>query len=292
MINDSVKEELRPRLIEYVSQITTPSRKAGKNMFVCPLCGSGSHGGRNSDGAFHVTGATWYCHSCKQGGDIFKLIELHEGLSEFPDQVKRGAELLGVSVIDSAKRDFSPEVKKEERKPEVKSNPERAKQIESFASQIAGTPAEKYLKERGFSDETISHFMLGFNPETGRVVIPYPGTDYKIERAISDQADRKYLYPTGESIPIFMIKDGESDYFYITEGQLDALSMYQAGAKNVIALGGGSYHLIEELLETTKIAGAVIVADRDPEEKREKDGLTPGERTAGRIQRLERSSQS
>lgn len=37
MINDSVKEELRPRLIEYVSQITTPSRKAGKNMFVCPF---------------------------------------------------------------------------------------------------------------------------------------------------------------------------------------------------------------------------------------------------------------
>ena len=155
MINDSVKEELRPRLIEYVSQITTPSRRAGKNMFVCPLCGSGSRGGRNSDGAFHVTGATWYCHSCKQGGDIFKLIELHEGLSEFPDQVKRGAELLGVSVIDSAKRDFSPEVKKEERKPEVKSNPERAKQIESFASQIAGSPAETYLKERGFSDEII-----------------------------------------------------------------------------------------------------------------------------------------
>lgn len=286
MINDSVKEELRPRLIEYVSQITTPSRRAGKNMFVCPLCGSGSRGGRNSDGAFHVTGATWYCHSCKQGGDIFKLIELHEGLSEFPDQVRRGAELLGVSVIETAKNDFSPEVKREEiKKPEVKINPERAKQIESFASQIAGTPAEKYLHDRGFSDETISHFMLGFNPETGRVVIPYPGTDYKIERAISDQADRKYLYPTGESIPIFMIKDGESDYFYITEGQLDALSMYQVGAKNVIALGGGSYHLIEELLETQKIAGAVIVADRDPEEKREKDGLTPGERTAQNIEK-------
>ena len=286
MINDSVKEELRPRLIEYVSQITTPSRKAGKNMFVCPLCGSGSHGGRNSDGAFHVTGATWYCHSCKQGGDIFKLIELHEGLSKFPDQVRRGAELLGVSVIETAKNDFSPEVKREEiKKPEVKSNPERAKQIESFASQIAGTPAEKYLKERGFSDETISRFMLGFNAQTGRVVIPYPGTDYKIERAISPDAERKYLYPTGESIPIFMIKDGQSDYFYITEGQLDALSMYQVGAKNVIALGGGSYHLIEELLETQKIAGAVIVADRDPEEKREKDGLTPGERTAQNIEK-------
>ena len=284
MIDDSVKEEIRPRLIEYVSQITKPDRKAGKNMFVCPLCGSGSHGERNSDGAFHVTGAVWYCHSCKQGGDIFKLIELYEGLSSFPDQLKRGANLLGVSIIETVKNDFLP-LKKEECKPEAKSNPERAKRIESFASQIVGTPAEKYLHARGFSDETISHFMLGFNAQTGRVVIPYPGTDYKIERAISDQAERKYLYPTGESIPVFMIKDGESDYFYITEGQLDALSMYQVGVKNVIALGGGSYHLLEKLLETMKIAGAVIVADRDPEEKREKDGLTPGERTALNIEK-------
>jgi len=285
MINDSVKEELRPRLIEYVSQITTPSRKAGKNMFVCPLCGSGSHGGRNSDGAFHVTGATWYCHSCRRGGDIFKLIELHEGLSSFPDQVKRGAELLGVTVIDSAKRDFSPEVRKEEKKevkPEVKSNPERAKQIETFSSAIAGSPAEKYLHDRAINDETISHFMLGFNAQTGRTVIPYPGIDYMIERVIGDQAERKYLYPTGESVPIFMIKESDSDFFFITEGQIDALSMYQAGAKNVIALGGGSYHLIEDI----KIAGAVIVADRDPEEKRdEKDGLTPGERTARNIEK-------
>lgn len=285
MINDSVKEELRPRLIEYVSQITTPSRKAGKNMFVCPLCGSGSHGGRNSDGAFHVTGSTWYCHSCKQGGDIFKLIELHEGLSSFPDQVKRGADLLGVSVIETAKSDFSPEVKKEVKKPEVKKHPGRMTLIETFSKQINGSPAKEYLLGRGFNEETISHFMLGFNQKTGRVVIPYPGTDYTIERAISDQAEKKYLYPTGESIPIFMIKDGQSDYFYITEGQLDALSMYQVGAKNVIALGGGSYHLIEELLETTKIDGAVIVADRDPEEKREKDGLTPGERTAQNIEK-------
>ncbi len=280
MIDDSVKEKIRLRLIEYVSQITKPDRKSGKNMFVCPLCGSGAHGERNSDGAFHVTGAVWYCHSCKQGGDIFKLIELYEGLSSFPEQLKRGADLIGVSIIETVKNDFLA-LKNEKRKPEA----ERAKQIEIFSSQIVGTLAEKYLHDRGFSDETIAHFMLGFNAQTGRVVIPYPGTDYKIERAISDHAERKYLYPTGESIPVFMIKDGESDYFYITEGQLDALSMYQVGVKNVIALGGGSYRLIEELLETTKIAGAVIVADRDPEEKREKDGLTPGERTALNIEK-------
>ena len=73
MINSSVKDELRPRLLDYVSQITTPSRKAGHNMYACPLCESGAHGGRNSDGAFHVDGEKWYCHSCQRGGDVFSL---------------------------------------------------------------------------------------------------------------------------------------------------------------------------------------------------------------------------
>ena len=45
-LND-IKDELRSRLGDYVSQVTTPSRRAGRNMFVCPLCGSGSKGGRD-----------------------------------------------------------------------------------------------------------------------------------------------------------------------------------------------------------------------------------------------------
>lgn len=287
MINDSVKEELRPRLIDYVSQITTPSRKAGKNMFVCPLCGSGSRGGRNSDGAFHVTGATWYCHSCKQGGDVFSLYAEKNQLNtstDFPKVIEGLSQALGVTTVSSARSDFSPEVRKEEpkkeEKPEVKKNPGLATLIETFSKQINGSPAKEYLHGRGFTDETISHFMLGYNQKTGRVVVPYPGIDYAIERAISDDAEKKYLYPSGTSIPIFMIKDSDSNFFFITEGQLDALSMYQAGARNVIALGGGSYHLIEDI----QLDGAVIVADRDPEEKRDpKDGLTPGERTAQKI---------
>ena len=169
--------------------------------------------------------------------------------------------------------------KPEEKKEGTQMNQDRIDQINKYASQMKGSPAESYLKGRGFSDEIIARYKLGYNAQSGRVVIPYPGTDYKIERAINDQAEKKYLYPKGEEIPIFKIKGSEKDYFFITEGQLDALSMIQVGAKNVIALGGGSYHLIEN----EQIAGAVIVGDRDPEEKRGKDGLTPGERTAQNI---------
>lgn len=277
MINDSVKEELRQRLIEYVSQITTPSRKAGKNMFVCPLCGSGSHGGRDSDGAFHLTGDRWYCHSCQKGGDIFTLyaeINQLDTVSDFPEINKGLAQALGVTQIDSARRDFTPE--RREVRQEVKQiNPERMTQIESFASQLAGSPAETYLRERGFSDEIIKKYRLGYDQAKNAVVIPYPGTDYFTKRLIAPaEGQNKYDNLPGEA-PTFMIRESTSDYYFVTEGQLDALSMIQAGAKNVIASHYPSK--IEKLIDDgLKIDGAVIVADHDE----------PGEKIAKQLTEL------
>lgn len=364
-MDESTKNEIRSKLSEYVSLITKPSPKAGKDMFVCPICGSGSHGGRKSDGAFHVTGDQWYCHSCQNGGDIFTLYaELnHLDLKrDFPQIIEGLSQALGVIIENTShtpdwygwdwndlvqddhqpdqednepeEKDLRQELEEIEKsirdlwqrrtdlnndqwknnqeelsrihgdliakglrrqeiinllnessansKPEEEEKPmnqERIDQINKYASQLKGSPAESYLKGRGFSDEIIARYKLGYNAQSGRVVIPYPGTDYKIERAINDQAEKKYLYPKGEEIPIFKIKGSEKDFYFITEGQLDALSIIQSGAKNVIALGGGSYHLIED----EQIAGAVIVGDRDPDDKRGKDGLTPGERTAKKI---------
>ena len=51
MIDEIRKAELRSGLKAYVESITQPDRKAGANMYKCPLCGSGQHGGRGSDGA-------------------------------------------------------------------------------------------------------------------------------------------------------------------------------------------------------------------------------------------------
>lgn len=120
MIDDYKLEELKSGLTSYVQQITQPDRRAGHNMYKCPLCGSGSGRGRNSDGAFSITkdGKAWKCFSCNQGGDIFTLIALHEGLTEFIDQAKRAAEVTGVSLElgtprQDAKKDFA-EVREEQ----------------------------------------------------------------------------------------------------------------------------------------------------------------------------------
>lgn len=265
-LND-IKDELRSRLGDYVSQVTTPSRRAGRNMFVCPLCGSGSKGGRDSDGAFHLSGDRWYCHACQKGGDIFTLyaeINQLDTATDFPEINKGLAQALGVTVTDSARRDFTPE-RKEVREEVKQINPERLTQIETFASQLAGSPAETYLKERGFSDEIIQKFKLGYDREKNAVVIPYPGTDYFTKRLINPGDRNKYDNLPGGA-PTFMIKQSDSDFYFVTEGQLDALSMIQAGAKNVIASHYPSK--IEKLIGEIKIDGAVIVADHDePGEK-------------------------
>lgn len=243
---------------DYVSRVTKPSRKAGRNMFVCPICGSGS-GGRDSDGALHVDGDQWFCHSHSSGGDIFELYAQINGLStksDFPSIVEGLSKELGVS---SATADFEP-IKREVRE-EVKSNPERLAQIERFADQLAGSPGETYLKERGFSDEIIKEYRLGYDPTKRAVVIPYPGTDYYTKRFLNPVGKNKYDNLPGEA-PTFMIKNSESDYFFVTEGQLDALSMIQAGARNVIASHYKSK--IEKLIDDgLKIDGVVIVADDD-----------------------------
>ena len=275
-MND-IKDELRSRLGDYVNQVTRPSRRAGKNMFVCPLCGSGSKGGRDSDGAFHLSGDRWYCHACQKGGDIFTLyaeINQLDTVNDFPEINTGLAQALGVTVIDSAKRDFTTE-RKEVRQEVKQINPKRVSQIESFASQLAGSPAETYLRERGFSDEIIKKYRLGYDQAKNAVVIPYPGTDYYTKRLIAPaEGQNKYDNLPGEA-PTFMIRESTSDYYFVTEGQLDALSMIQAGAKNVIASHYPSK--IEKLIDDgLKIDGAVIVADHDE----------PGEKIAKQLTEL------
>ncbi len=51
MIDEHKIEELKRGLTSYVQSITQPDRRAGSNMYKCPLCGSGSKGGRGKPGA-------------------------------------------------------------------------------------------------------------------------------------------------------------------------------------------------------------------------------------------------
>lgn len=88
-------ELLRSKLPDYLERI---SEKERSGLWHCPLCGSGTHRGNRSTGAFSVYqgGMRWHCFACGQSGDIFTLIGLVEHLDAFPDQLRFACNLFGI----------------------------------------------------------------------------------------------------------------------------------------------------------------------------------------------------
>ena len=95
-------DNIRPYLQNYVNSITEPSK--GRNMYVCPLCGSGT--GKSRTGAFGIYegGLKWKCQACGKGGDVFDLIGEYEHITEFTDRVNRLGEVLGVNIETDTKQ--------------------------------------------------------------------------------------------------------------------------------------------------------------------------------------------
>lgn len=95
-MNETEKKQARQYLKDYASRYLRPS-KGG--LYCCPVCGSGAHGGGNSDGAFSIDKSNpekWHCFSCGAGGDIFDLIGIVEGITDTAGQFKRVSELYSI----------------------------------------------------------------------------------------------------------------------------------------------------------------------------------------------------
>ena len=102
MDRNIARETLKEQLQSYVETITSKSK--GHNMYICPICNSGS--GSHGTGAFSIKdGITWKCFSCNEGGDIFDLIGKVENLPEYTDQLKRASELFNIS-LDTCTRQY------------------------------------------------------------------------------------------------------------------------------------------------------------------------------------------
>ena len=95
MQRQNAREELKLKLEDYVKSITPKSK--GANMYVCPLCKSGS--GKNKTGAFSIKDKiSWKCFSCNNGGDIFDLIGMVEGITSHNEQLEKAGQIFGITI--------------------------------------------------------------------------------------------------------------------------------------------------------------------------------------------------
>lgn len=254
------REELKPRLKDYVESITGKSK--GQNMYICLICGSGT--GRSHTGAFSIDKkdpTRWKCFSCGQGGDIFDLIGAVEHITDPLAQLQRAGELYGVEITarSTAQEDFR-EVAQNQ--PKSEQYTDMSIHTETYTQQDTDKEdnlvpyyreCQSHLKEtgyhsqRGISEEVATRFMLGYDSHytksTGgavwqALIIPTGYYSY-VARNTDPQAGEKDRYrKTGNATPLnAKTLQTATKPIFIVEGEIDALSIIEVGGE---AIGLGS----------------------------------------------------
>jgi len=132
-----------------------------------------------------------------------------------------------------------------------------------------------YLRQRQISIATAQAFGIGFYPgpglHHGRIVIPIRNVDHRLVayagRAL-DQEKPKYLLPPGfrKSSVLFNLDQARiasERTVVIVEGFFDAISLYQAGHCNVVALMGSSLSQAQADLLQKHFKRVVLMLDGD-----------------------------
>ena len=151
--------------IVQVVQEYVPLRKAGTTYKgLCPF-----HGERTPSFTVNRDKGFFHCFGCGQGGDVFKFVELQEGVG-FQDAVKRVAARCGITLPEAP---ASPEAHAEEAEREALLKAHelaRAFYAEQLASP-AGTAARELLKRRDVRSEAVETFGIGYAPPSRDMLV-------------------------------------------------------------------------------------------------------------------------
>lgn len=150
--------------------------------------------------------------------------------------------------------------------------------IEAYIAEAQSHAADamEFCKSRSISPETASRFGIGYDPEQKRVVFPYPGSTYYVGRSVEitpngdHKGQIKYKYPSSEdggdrqafNAPRLNDNDG---FVCLVEGQIDAITLEQAGVPAIAWGGEGGENTIRAALERfgTTARVFVIIPDND-----------------------------
>ncbi len=154
---EDTKEEIKRRIdiVELISQYI-PVRRAGRRFkALCPF-----HQEKTPSLSVDPAAGLWHCFGCGAGGDLFSFLQQIEGIS-FSEAGERLAERCGLTW-----RIEPGEQARVERSKLLRRAVESATcHFEDNLRSTGGKAALDYLYKRGFSDETITGFRLGFAVE-------------------------------------------------------------------------------------------------------------------------------
>lgn len=260
------KYRLKELLPDYMDLLEEQgmTENRGNNYWTCPFCDSGNN--QNHSAAFHINGTRYKCFSCDEGGDIFDLVGHIEKLPKgnFIKHYNRTLKIMR-PYLDGDK----PKKSREEYIPEFSIPTVPTNYTEYLHKCHENVSQTEYFTNRGLSQKTIDKFKLGYDPEKNLVTIPY-NLDCKgyVDRVLWD-GNSKYYKHGNEIFNIKALYSGNSDYVFVVEGQIDAMSFEEIG---LCAVGLGGVNEVSKLVQMLKEKPSnkvlVLALDNDKAGKR------------------------
>lgn len=231
--------------------------------YICPICNSGS--GKNGTGITTKDGIHFTCWAgCYQNSDIIDIIGKQYGITDDHYKFNKAYEVFGLD-IDSGNIEKAKEIKPCQKSDNLQAatKPETEDYTDFFLQAHNNINKTDYPQKRGLSKDVIDRFSLGYveewqspkalkegkkPPKSPRLIIPTSKGSY-IARDTRNNL-------TEEQNRFSKMKEGASELFntealkagkpvFIVEGEIDALSIMEAGGE---ALATGSTANINKLL--------------------------------------------
>ena len=216
-----VKEAYGQKAREYILHGMGLEEKSGK--VKCPY-----HEDKKPSMAWYQDGMMWKCFACGEQVDIYRYLMDYEHMS-FPDAVSKVADMAG--VYEAIQRP-----KKEYKLPKIETNELSQRAIDYMAKRriTKDTLSAWKVKSRKWKGQET--YVFQYFDESGKLI-------YVSYRGIGKGTMKGGCEPDTKPILWGMWHVDKSKPLVITEGQPDAMCVYQAGYHNVVSVPNGSKNL-------------------------------------------------
>ena len=282
----------KSKISDFILSSTTGKLRGNKGMALCPF-----HGEKTASMSFTDEENLFHCFGCKEGGDIFKYIQMINNV-EFQESVEIAADKYSFNLTYTDSKFETNQ----------KNLIDQIKKISDFfirnMNEVKSTEALDYLKNRKLDGEDIKNYKLGFAEKDEKTIIQYcknnnmsdadfkklgllsekgnflfknriifPITNFRSEvvgfggRALEDFGP-KYLNSSESSIykknrtlyflPNFLKDVKKHKFVIIVEGYFDVIAFNKLGYSNV-ASPSGTALTIQQLNQVSKYTDEIYL---------------------------------
>ena len=240
MVKEPTIEELKNFLGEYLEL-------KGINTSSVFRCFSPTHEDKHPSMSFYKKGNICNCFACGEKYNIFSLVGMEYNLKGFKEQKEKVIELYknreliqDVNATIYSKKNIEVELNTNPQQKEAKEK--RYPKLDYYYLECKKRINETdYLQRRGISIEVQDRYNIGYDPNFKNntwkaIIIPTTHYSFTARNTNINSEDRLRKVGKSEIFNYWELEQNKKEAFYIVEGEIDALSIAEAG-KKAIALG-------------------------------------------------------